>query len=433
MKTRIFAFILIARICAEAYAADPPPRFSDQVFEITKVMLHDVISPPAAARYYAYSLLGAYLVVRQEGDASKDIISLLNGFDYSLPTADHVNIPYAAHYALLNVAQHLLPSGYRLETILATLANQYPTLSSVERAASEQHAQQITKIVLSYATADGYAALSTHQRYTPQSDEGFWYPTPPAYLGAIEPHWATLRPFLLDSATQFAPEPPTPFSLDTTSAFYQEQLLGVYRAVSERTPEQEAVARFWDCNPFEVTFSGHAAMGLKKITPGGHWIGITGIAAEQAQLSFAQSVATHTILALALHDAFISCWDEKYRSERIRPETVINRHLDPAWRPVLQTPPFPEYTSGHSVVSSASAVVLTALFGENFSFADSTEVLFGLPVRKFDSFNEAAEEAAISRLYGGIHYRDACENGVTQGRRVGEFISQKTGIVSGEY
>jgi hypothetical protein len=161
------------------------------------------------------------------------------------------------------------------------------------------------------------------------------------------------------------------------------------------------------------------AIGLKKISPGGHWIGITGIACQQSKTPFDSTVLVHTMVALTLHDAFISCWQEKYKSDRIRPETAINKYLDPAWRPLLQTPPFPEYTSGHSVASSSVSVILTHFFGDNFSYTDTSERLFGLPDRNFASFYQAADEAAISRLYGGIHFRDACEEGVKQGRKVG--------------
>jgi hypothetical protein len=125
---------------------------------------------------------------------------------------------------------------------------------------------------------------------------------------------------------------------------------------------------------------------------------------------------------MAIADAFISCWDEKYRSNLIRPETLINEHIDENWKPVLQTPPFPEYTSGHSVVSGAASTILTDVFGENFTFKDDTELPYGLPIRTFSSFREAADEAAISRMYGGIHYRAAVEIGVKQGRDLGSFV-----------
>ena len=138
-----------------------------------------------------------------------------------------------------------------------------------------------------------------------------------------------------------------------------------------------------------------------------------------------ETLEVYACLSITIADAFISCWDEKYRSEVIRPETYINQYIDGAWMPFLQTPPFPEYPSGHSVVSTASAVMLEKIFGGNFSFADSTEVEFGIPVRNFTSFSQAAEEAAISRFYGGIHYMPAIVNGATEGRAIGNFISQK--------
>jgi hypothetical protein len=196
----------------------------------------------------------------------------------------------------------------------------------------------------------------------------------------------------------------------------------VYDVTRNLTTEQLAIANFWDCNPFAVTYSGHMAIGLKKISPAGHWMGITGIACKKANISLDSAILINTIVALTLHDAFVSCWQEKYKSDRIRPESAINSLLDPTWRPQLQTPPFPEYTSGHSVASSAAAVVLTHLLGDNFKFIDTSEIYFGLPAREFNSFNQAAAEAAISRLYGGIHFRDACDNGVVQGTQVGQHV-----------
>ena len=163
----------------------------------------------------------------------------------------------------------------------------------------------------------------------------------------------------------------------------------------------------------------------KKITPGAHWIGITKIASKKVNSDFDDTVYAYTKTSLAIADAFISCWDEKYRSNLIRPETLINQHIDENWKPILQTPPFPEYTSGHSVVSGAAATALTSIYGDNFSFEDDTETPYGLPIRKFNSFNEAADEAALSRMYGGIHYRAAIEVGVGQGRKIGALLESK--------
>ena len=170
------------------------------------------------------------------------------------------------------------------------------------------------------------------------------------------------------------------------------------------------------------------SLGFKKISPGGHWMNIAAIAAEKGKLGFDNEVNVLTIEALTLMDAFISCWDEKYRSNRIRPETAIRQYIDPTWMPLLQTPPFPEYLSGHSTVSAASATILTHFFGDNFSFVDSAEINYGLAPRAFTSFHAAAKEAAISRFHGGIHFMDAIDNGFTQGERVGEWIIRKTAV-----
>lgn len=187
--------------------------------------------------------------------------------------------------------------------------------------------------------------------------------------------------------------------------------------------EEIEIAQFWDCNPYVSVTRGHFMFATKKITPGAHWIGITKIASQKANLSFDETIYAFTKTSIGIFDAFISCWDEKYRSNLIRPETLINQHIDEKWKPILQTPPFPEYTSGHSVVSGSASTVLTSIFGDNFQFDDDTEVAFGLPIRSFESFNKAAEEAAISRLYGGIHYMAAINDGLLQGRNVGKWVT----------
>jgi hypothetical protein len=167
---------------------------------------------------------------------------------------------------------------------------------------------------------------------------------------------------------------------------------------------------------------GHVMFATKKISPGGHWMNITAVACRQANAGCVQSAEAYVRVALSLVDGFIVCWDEKYRSKVIRPETYINQYIDENWVPMLQAPPFPEYTSGHSVISASASVALTGVFGDNFAFTDSTEVEYGMTSRSFTSFTHAANEAAESRMYGGIHYRAACENGKTQGRELGEFI-----------
>ncbi len=212
--------------------------------------------------------------------------------------------------------------------------------------------------------------------------------------------------------------------MDKDSPFYKEAK-EVMDIGNELTEEQKEIAMFWDCNPFMMNVKGHVMFATKKISPGGHWMNITHVACKKANKSFVESAEAYVSVSVALMDGFISCWDEKYRSNLVRPETYINQYIDENWTPLLQTPPFPEYTSGHSVISNAAAVNLTKLFGENFAFTDSTEIEFGMPARSFDSFMDASAEAAVSRLYGGIHYRLACDVGITEGRELGKFVADK--------
>jgi hypothetical protein len=217
---------------------------------------------------------------------------------------------------------------------------------------------------------------------------------------------------------------PHPFDTTRTSAFIR-QAREVYETGKTLSDEQRAIAAFWDCNPYVMNVQGHTMFATKKITPGGHWMSIVSVVSRQAGAGVVPSADAYARTAIALADGFIVSWDEKYRSAVVRPETVINTYIDEKWQPLLQTPPFPEYTSGHSVISTAAAEVLSQVYGDSVAFADSTEMEYGLPTRSFTSFKQAAGEAAISRLYAGIHYRQAIEEGQLQGRRVGELVLQR--------
>lgn len=398
------------------------------VFDLTRVMLNDVTDPCTASRYYAYALSGGYEVVAQSDPGAARIKQVLKDYPVIEKPAGCRNqyYPLSSLYAILEMGREMLPSGYLLQAKEAQLISSFKNegLSGEQLNDSKKFALAIVKAILQYAAADGYNKISTYTYYQPRTLPGYWLPTPPAYFGAVGAYWNTLRPFFLDSAAEFKPVRPAPYSVDTGSVFYK-LTMEVYNTVDHLTPEQKAVAAFWDCNPFAIQYDGHMMIGLKKITPGGHWMGIAGEAANKAGLNFAKAMEAQTLTAIVLNDAFISCWDEKYRSQRIRPETFINKHVDDKWRPLLQTPPFPEYSSGHATISTAAACVLTYLFGDNFSFSDSTELYFGLPVRNFNSFSQASVEAGISRLYGGIHFHDSINAGYVQGKQVADLLIEK--------
>lgn len=404
--------------------------FLDNLFSATDVMVTDVAAPTGAARFYSYMLLGAYIV---QSDLLPDRVSptLYKGFtspfklkNEELPIRDNLDPGFCSIYALLEVGKAIMPSGIKLELTQELLVKSYQKKRIINKKDISRHiaySENVAAQVVAYAAEDGYRKLSALKRYSPKNQPGTWYPTPPAYMAAIDPEWKTIRRFFLPSLEPFRPVPPKPYDIAEGTDF-QQLLQEVYEVTSSLSEEQILIANFWDCNPFTVAYSGHMAIGLKKISPGGHWIGITGIACQKAKLSLAETIRIHTFVALGLHDAFVSCWEEKYNSDRIRPITAINKYIDSSWQPLLQTPPFPEYTSGHSVISRVSARILTEYFGDNFDFLDTSEVYFGLPERQFQSFIQAAEEAAISRLYGGIHYKDAIEEGVRQGDKIADYI-----------
>jgi hypothetical protein len=402
-------------------------RIQQEVTAVTEVLFHDVVNPPAAARFYAYSILAGYEIISL-GNASN--VPFQRKFTqypaFNFQPSPAYDLSFAALYGILETGKGLLPSGMRLEEKQEQLLKDYSRVQSSKQIidSSVQLARRIVKVMIGYSRDDGYFKLSTRARYRPGTQASAWVPTPPEYMSAVEPNWNSIRPFFLDSCSQFKPLPETNFDFSKTSSFYS-LANEVYLSGKNLNEEQTLIANFWDCNPFAVQFAGHMSVGLKKISPGGHWLGITGIVCSQQKLSFAKTMLLHTIVACSLHDAFISCWDEKYRSNRIRPETTINKYIDEKWKPLLQTPPFPEYTSGHSVVSTTIAELLTLYVGNEIAFTDTTEMYIGLPARKFSSFRTAADEACISRLYGGIHYRDAIENGKEQGIRIAKFIAEK--------
>lgn len=195
----------------------------------------------------------------------------------------------------------------------------------------------------------------------------------------------------------------------------------MYDAKLNATADHTAIAMFWDCNPYKMNVKGHVMFAEKKIRPGGHWMGIASIASAAAEKDWKGTVEALAMTGISLNEAFIACWDEKYRSKLIRPETYINQFIDQDWVPLFQTPPFPEHTSGHSLASNAAAFTLSQLFGNELHIVDSTKKAYGLPIREYESFSKMAEDAAISRFYGGIHYMPAITEGSKQNRWGNEY------------
>jgi len=412
------------------YRAQPPDAelLHSAVQQMTNVIVYDIFSPPQASRAYAYASVAAYEVLRHDDSTYRSLAGQLNGLTaVPMPKPDsEYYFALAGVHAFLTVGKSLTFSQKRMDSLRTAMHARIRDMGVPEPVfqRSVAYGEEVAQHILGWSKKDNFLQTRGMPKYTVTSDDGRWKPTPPAYMDAVEPNWARLRPFVMDSSGQFRPKPPLPFDIRAGSPFHQ-QVKEVYEAGKNLTEEQRAIAAFWDCNPYVMNVRGHAMYATKKITPGGHWMGIVAIAAHKSRASLLQSSEAYALTALALADGFISSWEEKFRSNVVRPETMINAHFDEGWQPLLQTPPFPEYTSGHSVISTAAATVLTNVFGDNFAFTDSTEMTYGLPIRSFTSFNQAAAEAAMSRLYGGIHYRMAIEAGITQGRGVGELVVRR--------
>ena len=404
--------------------------YSKTVKELNEVVKHVGFSPIVASRNYAYANIAAYECIA--GGYPKEYLSLagqINGLK-QMPKADStqkIDFEFAALLAFCKVGEAVtFPEGSMQEYV-----------DSVKKIAQDNgmpddmfdnslaYADTVGKAILAWSKKDNYAQTRSASRYTVIDSPGRWVPTPPAYASAVEPHWQEIRTIGTDSANQFIPPAPIPFNMKDTSSAYYRQVMEVKNTTDSLTPEQQHIAEFWDDLGGKLNVSGHVSFVTKKFSPPGHWMNIVGIASQKAKATFRKTVATYTLTSICMFDAFIQCWDEKFRSNMVRPETVINKYIDQDWRPYLQTPPFPEYTCGHSTVSTAAAEALTFMYGDNFAYTDTSELEFGIANRSFTSFRQAAEENNWARFYGGIHFHPTCVVSKEYGNKVGSYIINK--------
>lgn len=405
-----------------------PILFSRTVKQLNDVVLENNFPPMVASRNYAYATIAAYECIAA-GDSSYASLSgqIRHMPAMPKPMGGPVDYPLAACLALVKVGNAVtFPEGSMMDQHEALLrmadsAGMPRRMLEDTRAFSDS----IAAAVLRWSRKDMYAATRGASRYTVNDSPGRWVPTPPMYATGLEPHWREIRPMVMDSASQFMPPRPPAFDITRRNSAYFKALMEVKTTGDSLDEERRHIADFWDDNPFKMNVTGHVMFATKKFSPPGHWMNIVGIAARKAGADFNATVAAYAETAVALFDGFISCWDEKYRSNYVRPETVINAEIEQEWRPYIQTPPFPSYTSGHSTISAAAAEVMTKHFGDKLAFTDTSLLEFGIANREIRSFRQAAQEASISRLYGGIHYRFDLEAGSLSGRALGEFITRR--------
>jgi hypothetical protein len=384
--------------------------------------------PTSAARLYAYAAIALYEGAIVGDPSYNSLAGQLNGLD-SLPAPSPPPSPASPYdpATVANRACAVVVRGLAPQMFLPFVTTGPLTIQAINGMEQDwnarrqvavpadvwqrsfDHGDALGQALLAWANADGWSVVNPAQNtYVPPIGPGLWIPTPPSFLRALQPQWGSLRTFVLVDADEIAVPPPTPFSTDPASPFFAE-CLEVYTAVNSLTQTQREIAEFWSDDP-----------GLTS-TPAGHWVSIVSQLCVRDDLPLQVAAEAYARVGLAVGDAFIACWRVKYLHNLLRPVTFIHEHVDRNWTPALGTPPFPEYTSGHSTQSGAVATVLTDLFGD-VAFADFTHASRGFPVRFFASFHHAAAEAAISRLYGGIHFRPAIDVGIDHGRAIGERI-----------
>lgn len=398
-------------------------------YALTAAIVHDGFSPPVASRIYAYTAIAAYEAMVINNDSLPSLIDQLNEYEPSsmLKSDKPIDNEIVMVKAFRVISDKMLYRGYLVDSTADMLLEQLKAEVPADvYDASMTTADKLIGLIMERAGKDNYGVTRNMAKFEPTGKPNTWLPTGPTYGEALEPHWMMIHPLVMDSANQFRVPDPIEFGTDSSSAFYKHAV-EVYDScmVAMHDSTKELICKYWDCNPQKTNIKGHLVFKTRQLTPGGHWVRIAQEACQTDSLDLIQTAKVHAYVGVALMDAFISCWCEKYRTDLIRPETYIQKYYNKDWSPILETPLFPEHPSGHSVVSAASATVLTDLFGDNFAFADSAEVPFGMPIRWYDSFRQASNEAAISRLYGGIHYMAACKQGIVLGNTVGDKVLEK--------
>jgi PAP2 superfamily len=390
-----------------AYSADVAVQWFERLRQLVRVTLG--FSPPVAARAYGHAGVTLYQAVVPGMPTHRSLAGQLTDLTWTPGGAiERGQWPLVANAALAEITRRLFPTAPATElaavdALEASLAESLGAdVEPLWRRTARLRGYAVAAVVFEWSKSDGghEAYLNLPSGYTPPTGPGLWVPTPPAYLPALVPYWGHNRTMVSGLVSRTLADPPPPYSSDPTSAFYTAAT-EVYATGRNLTDEQRAIALFW-------------ADGAGTPTPAGHWVSILSQYLTDIGAPLDVAAEAYARLGIAVNDAFIACWNTKYTYNVLRPVTYIQSHIDATWSSLLVTPPFPEYTSGHSVQSASSARVLIEQFGA-VAFTDGS--------RSFSSFEAAAVEAAISRLYGGIHYRFGIENGVDQGREVGDEVN----------
>ena len=416
-------FVVVTLSYSPAQAADPQQVLTQWYRLVLELVRHTpTYSPPVASRSIAYIGITAWEVTASDTPGLHSLSGQLNAMPAPPARTEGTYDEAVVLQAALTATVHDFfantgPTGQRAMVAMARKQREMVVAGVAPDvvARSEAYGQAVAAHVLAWSAGDGGAVVENMgfpYEYTLQDGPAHWVPTSAIrqQQAPLLPNWGNNRPLAMPSGASCPLPPPPEYSEDPASAFYAEakEVLDVSATL---TDEQKMIARFWSDDP------------MLSPTPPGHWIAIALQILARDKADIAASAEILARVGIAVSDSFIGCWDSKYQYDLIRPVTYIRRVMDPKFQPLLITPPFPEYPSGHSTQSGAAAAVLTDFFGQNFAFSDATHADDGIAPRDFPSFDAAATEAAVSRLYGGIHFRAAIDRGLDQGRCIGAYVS----------
>ncbi len=416
-----FSFIVLQNQASAQQEAKVLHQLNDLLIN---TVMHDVYTPPVASRIYTYPNIAFYECIKGTDAEYPGFAGKLNGLK-QLPAAPGAyNDTLAAYAAFSYVAQKLVGSEEKFIDWYTHFHDSIVQKKVPLAEESFEHGRKVANHILQWAKDDNYGPTRAMPRFTNSDLPGKWQLTPADYATAIEPHWNEMRTFTFNNPGQFMPKKILVYSRKKKSAF-NKTMMELYKLTSKLDTAQKATAKYWDDNPNVSVNLGHLNYFIHKISPGGHWLMIAKQACIENNIGIKKSALAYSLTSIAMYDAFISSWDVKFKTNLIRPITVINQFVDQKWEPYIQTPPFPEFTSGHAVISNAAATILTHIFGENYHFTDYTEIPFGNTSRSFNSFYEAAHEVTWSRVYGGIHYPLTAEISIDQGKDIGNYVYHK--------
>ena len=421
MIRKLLILLVLACLPTMSHADEAGPVMRQWYKLVLELVRHTpTYSPPVASRAFAYLGVTGYEVVVSGTPGLTTLAGQLNGLA-PLPVRprmvyDEGVVMQAAMAATVrSFFGNTGPSGQqamdRMEAALDRQVSDGVAADVVER--STAFGQQIARHILDWSASDGGAVIENMgfpRDWVLNPAPGHWKPTSTVAVqqAPLLPAWGQNRPFAMPAGSTCDLPPPPPYSEDPASEF-MVNAQEVYDISRSLTPEQKKIARFWSDDP------------MLSPTPPGHWLSIVLTLVDREKLDTPRTADALMRIGVGVADGFIGCWWAKFEYDYIRPVTAIRALIDPKWETLLITPPFPEYPSGHSTQSGAAAAVLTSVFGEDFAFDDPTHEDDGIPARHFTSFRAAAEEAAASRLYGGIHFRPANEAGLTQGECIGAY------------